>query len=109
MPSASGKFPAPGGSDLQPRLETGRREAIGVRHQVRQAQGHHRRLEQANASYPTADRPDPEGEMEHSAADQLPGLPPMKRVFQHPPESGEGRQYWRGLDELKSTPQFQSW
>ncbi len=33
----------------------------------------------------------------------------MKRIFQHPPESGEGRQYWRGLDELKNTPQFQSW
>ena len=33
----------------------------------------------------------------------------MKRVYQHPPESGEGRQYWRGLDELKNTPQFQAW
>ncbi len=33
----------------------------------------------------------------------------MKRIFQHPPAATEGRQYWRGLDELKKTPQYQAW
>jgi MoCo/4Fe-4S cofactor protein with predicted Tat translocation signal len=33
----------------------------------------------------------------------------MKRVNQHPPEAAEGKRYWRGIDELSDTPQFQAW
>ncbi len=31
----------------------------------------------------------------------------MKREFQHPPATG--RRYWKGLDELAGTPEFQEW
>jgi molybdopterin-containing oxidoreductase family iron-sulfur binding subunit len=33
----------------------------------------------------------------------------MKRIFQHPPESAEGKRYWRSVDELSDTPEFRSW
>src|ERR1051325_5782628 len=33
----------------------------------------------------------------------------MQRVFQHPPESANGKRYWRSLDELSDTPEFRDW
>src|SRR3982074_2980022 len=33
-------------------------------------------------------------------------MPPMKRVFQHPPEPLTGKKYWRSLGEYSNTPQF---
>jgi molybdopterin-containing oxidoreductase family iron-sulfur binding subunit len=33
----------------------------------------------------------------------------MKRVFQHPPESLTGKQYWRSLGQLSDTPEFRDW
>jgi MoCo/4Fe-4S cofactor protein with predicted Tat translocation signal len=33
----------------------------------------------------------------------------MKRVFEHPPEKLTGKRYWRSLDELSDTPEFQGW
>src|SRR5215469_7304178 len=33
----------------------------------------------------------------------------MKRVFQHPPESPDGKRYWRSLDELSDRPEFREW
>jgi MoCo/4Fe-4S cofactor protein with predicted Tat translocation signal len=33
----------------------------------------------------------------------------MKRVLHHPPEEPTGRRYWRGLEELSNTPEFQNW
>jgi molybdopterin-containing oxidoreductase family iron-sulfur binding subunit len=33
----------------------------------------------------------------------------MKRVFQHPPESPDGKHYWRSLDELSDRPEFREW
>src|SRR2546430_10065308 len=39
----------------------------------------------------------------------LPGVPSMKRVFQHPPEPLHGKHYWRGLGELNDTPEFRQW
>ncbi|MEP6604179.1 MAG: TAT-variant-translocated molybdopterin oxidoreductase, partial [Spartobacteria bacterium] len=33
----------------------------------------------------------------------------MKRVFEHPPESANGKRYWRSVDELSETPEFQQW
>src|SRR5438067_1684518 len=31
----------------------------------------------------------------------------MKRIFQHPPKSLTGKRYWRSLEELAETPEFQ--
>ncbi len=36
-----------------------------------------------------------------TTAGELPELPPMKRVFQHPPEPPTGKKYWRSLGELE--------
>jgi MoCo/4Fe-4S cofactor protein with predicted Tat translocation signal len=48
--------------------------------------------------------------MEHCAAAKLRGVPPlMKRVFHHPQEDRAGKRYWRGLEELSNTPEFQQW
>jgi MoCo/4Fe-4S cofactor protein with predicted Tat translocation signal len=33
----------------------------------------------------------------------------MKTVFRHPPEDLTGKRYWRSLEELADTPQFQTW
>jgi MoCo/4Fe-4S cofactor protein with predicted Tat translocation signal len=33
----------------------------------------------------------------------------MKRVFEHPPERLNGKQYWRSLGELSDTPEFRGW
>ncbi len=33
----------------------------------------------------------------------------MKRVFQHPPPSLTGKQYWRSVGELSDTPEFRGW
>lgn len=33
----------------------------------------------------------------------------MKRKWQHPEDSKTGKQYWRSLDELAETPQFNEW
>jgi molybdopterin-containing oxidoreductase family iron-sulfur binding subunit len=33
----------------------------------------------------------------------------MKKIFNHPPEPITGKKYWRSLDQLANTPQFQSW
>jgi MoCo/4Fe-4S cofactor protein with predicted Tat translocation signal len=33
----------------------------------------------------------------------------MKRVFNHPPEEPTGKRYWRGLEELSNTSEFQEW
>src|SRR4029077_7109300 len=33
----------------------------------------------------------------------------MKTVFRHPPEDLTGKRYWRSLEELADTPEFQSW
>jgi molybdopterin-containing oxidoreductase family iron-sulfur binding subunit len=48
--------------------------------------------------------------MEYQPAAELRGLPPvMKTVFRHPPEEPTGKRYWRSLEELADTPEFQSW
>jgi MoCo/4Fe-4S cofactor protein with predicted Tat translocation signal len=48
--------------------------------------------------------------MEHRTAAKLRGVPPlMKKVFHHPPEDPTGKRYWRGLEELSNTPEFQRW
>ena len=48
--------------------------------------------------------------MEYRPSAKLRGLPQvMKTVFQHPPEDLTGKRYWRGLEELADTPEFQSW
>src|SRR6266478_4625481 len=47
--------------------------------------------------------------MERRSAGHLPGLSPMKRVFQHPPEPLNGKRYWRSLGELSDTPEFREW
>jgi MoCo/4Fe-4S cofactor protein with predicted Tat translocation signal len=48
--------------------------------------------------------------MEYQPAAKLRGLPPvMKTVFRHPPEEPTGKRYWRSLEELADTPEFQSW
>ncbi|MDQ6626468.1 MAG: TAT-variant-translocated molybdopterin oxidoreductase [Verrucomicrobiota bacterium] len=33
----------------------------------------------------------------------------MKRVFEHPPEPTTGKRYWRSVNELSDTPEFQDW
>jgi molybdopterin-containing oxidoreductase family iron-sulfur binding subunit len=33
----------------------------------------------------------------------------MKRKWEHPENSQNGKQYWRSLDELSDTPQFRQW
>ncbi len=33
----------------------------------------------------------------------------MKHVFEHPPETTSGRQYWRSVGELSDTPEFRGW
>ena len=33
----------------------------------------------------------------------------MKRVFEHPPELGGGKRYWRSVNELSDTPEFRQW
>src|ERR1700724_720302 len=33
----------------------------------------------------------------------------MKRVSHHPQEDRAGKRYWRGLEELSNTPEFQEW
>src|SRR5438477_7835897 len=47
--------------------------------------------------------------MERRSAGHLPGLSPMKRVFQHPPEPLNGKRYWRSLGELSDAPEFREW
>jgi MoCo/4Fe-4S cofactor protein with predicted Tat translocation signal len=48
--------------------------------------------------------------MEYQPSAKLRGLPQvMKTVFQHPPEDLTGKRYWRSLEELADTPEFQSW
>src|SRR5205809_376265 len=47
--------------------------------------------------------------MERRSAGYLPGLSPMKRILQHPPEPLTGKRYWRGLGELSDTPEFREW
>jgi MoCo/4Fe-4S cofactor protein with predicted Tat translocation signal len=48
--------------------------------------------------------------MEYRSPAELRRVPPlMKRIFQHPPEEPTGRRYWRGLEELSNTPEFQDW
>ncbi len=44
-----------------------------------------------------------------TASPELRGVPPMKKIFQHPPEPVTGRKYWRSLDQLADTPQFREW
>ena len=83
---AAGKFPAARRSDHQSRLETGGRESGGVRGEIRPAAGCEGGLVEEEKPHPGRDRPDLEGTLEHQAADKLPEVPPMKRVFQHPPE-----------------------
>src|SRR3954453_1893863 len=55
------------------------------------------------------DWPDVEGAVECEAADELPGLPSMKRIFEHPAAKPGDRKYWRSLDELSDTPEFREW
>src|SRR5207253_6393697 len=45
----------------------------------------------------------------HRSEHKLPNLPPMKRVFQHPPEPLTGKKYWRSLGEYSNSPQFREW
>lgn len=33
----------------------------------------------------------------------------MKRIFEHPPEATTGKRYWRSINELSETPEFQDW
>ena len=33
----------------------------------------------------------------------------MKTIFQHPPEPAKGKKYWRSLDQLAETPEFNHW
>src|SRR5438477_13112402 len=47
--------------------------------------------------------------MERRSAGYLPGLSPMKRILQHPPEPLTGKRYWRSLGELIDTPEFREW
>src|SRR5438067_1681956 len=47
--------------------------------------------------------------MERRSAGHLPGLSPMKRILQHPPEPLTGKRYWRSLGELIDTPEFREW
>ncbi len=32
-----------------------------------------------------------------------------KRVFNHPPETGTGKKYWRSIGQLSETPEFRGW
>src|SRR5215470_20363097 len=36
-------------------------------------------------------------------------MPPMKRIFHHPPEPSNGTKYWRSIGELNDTPEFRQW
>src|SRR5947208_3048436 len=36
-------------------------------------------------------------------------MPPMKRVFHHPPEPSTGKRYWRSLGEYSDSPEFRQW
>ena len=47
--------------------------------------------------------------MECEPSRQLQRVPPMKRVFQHPPAPENGRTYWRSLGEYSKTPDFEEW
>jgi molybdopterin-containing oxidoreductase family iron-sulfur binding subunit len=66
-------------------------------------------LDEEEKAHANRDRPDFDRKVEHQSADELPGVPPMKRVFEHPPESPTGKRYWRSLDELSDTPEFREW
>src|SRR5205807_3691435 len=55
------------------------------------------------------DRSDFERPLEHFCEYKLPDVPPMKRVFQHPPEPLTGKKYWRSLGEYSNTPEFREW
>src|ERR1700694_5902332 len=109
MPSASGEFSTAGRSDFQSRLENGRRETGGIRREIRATQRCERRFFEEEETDADRDRPDAERALEHSAADKLPGVPPMKRIYQHPPEPATGKRYWRSLGEYSNTPEFREW
>src|SRR5438045_1902613 len=66
-------------------------------------------MDEEEASDETGDRSDTEGTLEHRSEHKLPNLPPMKRVFQHPPEPLTGKKYWRSLGEYSNSPQFREW
>src|SRR5262249_33698926 len=109
MPPAPREFPAAGRSGFQPRLETGRRETGRICCQVRAASRRRRGFFEEEETYAGRDWRDIERAVEYQSADELPGVPPMKRVFHHPPEPTTGKRYWRSLGELSDTPEFQQW
>src|SRR2546429_4751170 len=76
---------------------------------MRAAKPGRRRFLQEEKTHAGGDRRDVEGALEYYSANKLPGVPPMKRVFQHPPEPASGKHYWRGLGELNDTPEFRQW
>src|SRR5437667_8881121 len=109
MPSAPGKFFAARRSGFQSRLQTGGLEAGEVWREIQPAKRRARRFFEEEKAHASRDRPDAEGALEHYPATKLSGVPPMKRVFQHPPEPLTGKHYWRGLGELNDTPEFRQW
>src|SRR5439155_26019786 len=109
MPSRPGEFSATGRSDHQPELETGGRRSSRIRREIWETRRGERRLVEKETSHPGRDRPNVEAAVGCEAADKLPGVPPMKRVFQHPVPSQTGKQYWRSLGELSDTPEFRDW
>src|SRR5207237_10880138 len=58
---------------------------------------------------PMRDRADAERALENYSTYKLSGVPPMKRIFQHPPEPSTGKRYWRSLGEFNDTPEFRQW
>src|SRR5207237_2421793 len=59
--------------------------------------------------YASGDRRDVEGTLEYYSANKQSGMPPMKRVFHHPPEPSTGKRYWRSLGEYSDSPEFRQW
>src|SRR3979409_1879601 len=106
MPPASGKFPAAGNANHESRLETGLGKTGGLCGEIRPAERCDGRLVEERKAHAGGDRPDFERALEHSTAAELPGVPPMKRVFEHPAEELTGKRYWRSLGELSDTPEF---
>src|SRR5437870_4210865 len=107
--SASGKLSAAGRSDFQSRLENGRRETGGICREVWAIVRCHRRFVEEEKAKPNRDRRDFERALEHPATGELSGMPPMKRIFEHPPEPLTGKRYWRSVGELSDTPEFREW
>src|SRR5271170_2332803 len=46
---------------------------------------------------------------DQSARPKLCGVPPMKKIFLHPPAPATGKKYWRSLSERAETPEFRQW